>query len=234
MKLLDLYEDLFQYLCRLNRIARTPKHPELAMVRQEIRDLLARILQKASSDGLLLEQVKKLELPVIFFVDNIICTSRLQFASQWAQSRLAVERNELAGDERFFELLDADLADTSQEAAERLAVYYVCLGLGFTGMYIGQPEHLRIYMDKIFPRIRLWVDADPRSRISEEAYNSIDTRVLTEPPSSKIILVVIAFVFLSLSILVIYIGLYAKAVGDLTSSLEVIKEQAARSASVER
>lgn len=232
MKLLDLYEDLFQYVCRLNRIAKTPKHPEPTIVRQEIKDLLARIMQTASSDGLLLEQAKKLELPIIFFVDNIICTSRLQFASQWSQNRLAGERNELAGDERFFELLDLDLADTSQEAAERLAVYYVCLGLGFTGMYVAQPEQLRIYRDKVFPRIHQWVDADPRSKISEEAYNSTDTRVLTEPPSNKIILVVIAFVFLSLSILVIYYGLYAKAVGDLKSSVETITEQAAKSETV--
>jgi len=234
MKLLDLYEDLFQYICRLNRMAKTPRHPEPAIVRQEIQDLLARVTQKASSDGLLLEQVKKLELPVIFFVDNLICTSQLKFASEWAQARLAMERNELAGDERFFELLDVDLADTSQEAAERLSVYYLCLGLGFTGMYVGQPEQLRVYIDKIFPRIHQWIDADPRSKISEEAYGSTDTRVLTEPPSNKIILVVIGFVFLSLSILVVYYGLYAKAVGDLKDSVEEIQVQAAKSESPEQ
>lgn len=225
MKLLDLYEELFQYVCRLNRMAKTPRHPEMGIVRQEIKDLLARITQKASAEGMLSEQARKLELPVIFFVDNIICSSQLKFAGDWAQSRLALERNELAGDERFFELLDVDLADTSQEAAERLAVYYVCLGLGFTGMYVGQPEQLRIYKDKIFPRIHPWVDADPRSKISEEAYKPTDTRVLTEPPNKKIILVMIAFVFLSISILVIYYGMYAKAVGDLKSSVELIKEQ---------
>src|ERR1035441_1533239 len=39
MKLLELYEDLFQYVCRLNRAAKTPAHPEYARVRSEVKDL---------------------------------------------------------------------------------------------------------------------------------------------------------------------------------------------------
>src|SRR5204862_8116200 len=124
-----------------------------------------------------------------FFVDNLICTSRLKFAPQWVENRLANERNELAGDERFFDFLEQDLTDTSEEAAERLSVYYVCLGLGFTGMYQGRPEQIRKYIEQIFPRIRQWVDNDPRTRVSEEAYRFTDTRLLTEPASNKIIFV---------------------------------------------
>ena len=153
---------------------------------------------------------------MVFFVDNLICTSRLKFATQWAENRLATERNELAGDERFFvDFLEKDLEDTSDEAVERLAVYYACLGLGFTGMYLTQPETIRRYMERAFPRIRQWIDADPRTKISEEAYRYTDTRVLTEPPSKKIILVALLFVFLSLSVLTVCYALYANAVHDL-------------------
>src|SRR5438132_5803416 len=109
--------------------------------------------------------------------------------------------NELAGDERFFDFMEQDLADTSEEAAERLAVYYMCLGLGFTGMYQGRPDQIRKYIDQIFPRVRQWLDVDPRTKISEEAYRFTDTRVLTEPPSKKIILVALLFLFFSLSAL---------------------------------
>src|SRR5512142_2712510 len=98
MKLLDLYEDFFQYICRLNRVAKTPAHPEYARVRAEIKDLLEQVVRAASADVRLLNQVKRLELSLIFFTDHLICTSRLKFATQWAQSRLAQERNELAGD----------------------------------------------------------------------------------------------------------------------------------------
>jgi type IV/VI secretion system ImpK/VasF family protein len=222
MKLLEQYEDLFQYMCRLNRVTRTQAQPEPTRVRSEVKELLEQVFRNASSDVQLLNQAKRLELPLLFFVDNLVCTSRLQFATQWAENRLAKERGELAGDERFFDLLEQDLKDTSEEAAERLAVYYVCLGLGFMGMYQAQPEQIRRYMEQIFPRIRQWIDSDPRTKVSEEAYRPTDTRVLTEPPSRKIVLVAIGFVFLTLSVLVVYYALYANASSGLTHSIQQI------------
>ena len=229
MKLLDAYEDIFQYVCRLNRMAKTQAQPEFMRVRAEIKELLDGPIRDASSDVRLANQVKNLERPILFFIDNLICTSRLKFAPQWAERRLAAERNELAGDELFFDLLEKDLTDTSEEAAERLAVYYVCLGLGFTGMYVTQPEKIRSYMDQIFPRVRQWIDLDPRTKIYEEAYRHTDARVLTEPPSNKIILVAIIFAFVSLSVLVVYYALYARAVDEVTTSIKVINENSKES-----
>jgi type VI secretion system protein ImpK len=223
MKLLEIYEELFQYLCRLNRVAKTSAHPEYARVRGEVKDLLDQIVRNASADVRLLNQVKRLELPIIFLVDYLVRTSRLNFATQWAQNSLAAkERNELAGDERFFDFLEEDLKDSSEESAERLAVYYVCFGLGFLGMYQGQPEQIRRYVEQIYPRISPWVDRDPRTKISEEAYQHTDTRVLTEPPGNKIILVAIAFVFLSLSVMLVYFALFSHAVDEINSSVKVI------------
>jgi type IV/VI secretion system ImpK/VasF family protein len=227
MNLLDLYEEFFQYVCRLNRMAKTQAHPELATVRSEVKDLLAQVTSKASSDVKALNQVKKLELPMIFFIDNLVCTSRLKFAAQWAEKRLATERNELAGDERFFvDFIEKDLTDTSEEAVERLAIYYVCLGLGFMGMYQNQPEQVRRYIEQIYARIPQFVDRDPRTKISEEAYQHTNTQVLTEPPSNKIILVAVAFVFLCLSVLTICYVTYRKAVHVVEYSTEKIISQA--------
>jgi type IV/VI secretion system ImpK/VasF family protein len=225
MKLLELYEDLFQYICRLNRAAKAQAQPEYARVRSEIKELLSELNRDAAADVRLLNQVKKLDLSVIFFIDNLICTSRLKLAAQWTDNRLAKERNELAGDEAFFDFLDHDLKDTSEEAVERLAVYYACLGLGFMGMWQGQPEKIREYMEQIFPRIRQWVDNDPRTKISDEAYKFTDTRKLTEPPSNKIILVALTFGFLSLCVLLVYYVLYANAVGQLSKSVGEIVTQ---------
>ena len=222
MKLLELYEELFQYICRLNRVAKTDAHPDYARVRSEIKTILDEVNRNASSDIRLLNQVNKLELPIIFFVDNVIATSRLKFASQWAENRLAKDRGELAGDERFFDFFEQDRVDTSEEAAERLAVYYVCYGLGFMGMYQGRQDQIRQYVEQIFPRIRQWVDSDPRTKISEEAYRFTDTRVLTEPPSNKIILVALIFLFLCLTSLAIYFGLYVSASSDLTEAVSKI------------
>lgn len=225
MKLLQLYEGLFQYVCRLNRAAKTEAQPDYVRVRSEVNSLLADIQRGAANDVRLANQVKRLELPVIFFVDNLICTSPLKFATQWAQNRLANERNELAGDERFFDFLQTDLADPGEEAKERLAVFYTCLCLGFNGMYQAQPDQIRRYVEQIFPRISEWLDRDPSTKISEDAYRYTDTRFLTEPPSNKIVLVIILFAFFSLSVMTVYYGLYIKAASDLTKSVEKITSQ---------
>jgi len=102
-------------------------------------------------------------------------------------------------------------------------VYYTCFGLGFTGMYVNQPEQIRTMMEQIFPRIRQWMDPN-RVRLSEEAYKFTDTRALTEPPNNKIILVSILFLFLSLSVLVLYYALYYKASSDLTGAVQYIEK----------
>ncbi len=226
LKLLETYEELFQYLCRLNRAAKTDAHPEYLRVRSEIKTLMDEVLRSASADVQLSNQIKRLELPIIFFVDNLICTSRLKFAAQWAENRLAQEKNELAGDERFFDFMEQDLVDTSQDAAERLAVYYTCLGLGFMGMYQAQPDHIRQYQGKIFDRIRLWMDTDPRTKISEDAYRYTDQRVLTEPPSRKIVFVALTFLFFSLCAVMVYYALYSAASSVLTESIKEINQHA--------
>jgi hypothetical protein len=65
-------------------------------------------------------------------------------------------------------------------------------------------------------------DSD-RVRLSEEAYKSTDTRTLTEPPNNKIILVTILFLFLSLSVLVLYYALFYQASSELTGAVKTIE-----------
>src|SRR5882762_836513 len=206
MTLLELTEPIFQYVCRLNRLARksagtstgetsfiskgpgAPAAPRLAsldyaVVRSEVKAMFEDVLQKSNGELRLSMQTKKVELPLLFFVDSMISDSSLPFAAQWNQNRLAYERNELAGDEKFFDLLEADLKDPSEEASERLAVFYTCIGLGFSGIYFRQPEFLRKTMFSIAPRIRRYIDADEAAKICADAYEGVDTRDLTEPPS---------------------------------------------------
>jgi len=223
MKLLELYEDFFQYICCLMRAAKTAAHPDFTRVRSEIKELLEKAARTATSDPSLAAQVSRLELPLIFFADDVIGNSRLQFAAQWAQKPLALERKETKGDERFFvQFLEEDLVNPEEDASERLAIYYVCLALGFHGNYRSHPEKILWYMEQIFPRIRQWMDNDPRTKISDDAYRHTDVRVLTEPPSTKIAAVAVAFLFLTLSVLAVYYALYADAVKVLADSVEYI------------
>jgi type VI protein secretion system component VasF len=249
MNLLELTEPLFQYVCRLNRLGRksatgagggdtafVSKGPggasiprvaslDYAVVRSEVKAMFEDLIQKSNSDLRLNTQAKKMELPLIFFVDSMIAESSLPFAAQWNQNRLAYERNELAGDEKFFDLLEETLKDSGEDASERLAVYYTCIGLGFSGIYFRQPEYLRKTMLTIAPRIRHLVEADQTAKICPDAYEGIDTRNLVQPPSSKMVFVAILFLCFILAVAVTYVFLYRAASRSLSTSLEHILNQ---------
>src|SRR5260221_7722883 len=116
MTLLQLTEPLFQYMCRLNRLARRSASPktgssdtsfialsreaaqtaaplvparganlDYAVARSEIKALFEDMMAKASSDVRLSQQARKVELPLIFFVDSMIAESNLSFAAEWGQ-----------------------------------------------------------------------------------------------------------------------------------------------------
>lgn len=248
MNLLELTEPIFQQVCRLNRLARksggtgasdtsfiakapgAPAVPRVAsldyaVVRSEVKAMFEDLIQKSNSDVRLNAQAKKMELPLLFFVDSMIAESSLPFAAQWNQNRLAYERNELAGDEKFFDLLEETMKDSSEDASERLAVYYNCIGLGFTGIYFRQPEYLRKTMLTIAPRIRHLVEADQTAKICPDAYEGIDTRNLVQPPGSKMVFVGILFLCFILSVGITYLFLYRAASRSLKVSLEHILKQ---------
>ncbi len=247
MTLLELTEPIFQYVCRLNRLARksggavtsgettfisktaapAPKAASLdyAVVRSEVKALFEDFMQKGGSEIRLAGQVKKMELPLLFFVDSMIAEGTLGFAAQWNQNRLAYDRNELAGDEKFFDLLEETMKDPSEEASERLAVYYTCIGLGFAGVYFRQPEYLRKTMLTLAPRIRHLVETDQSARICPETYEGVDTRNLVQPPGSRLAFVGILFLCFTLAVLISYIWMYRAASRNLSESLDRIINQ---------
>jgi type VI protein secretion system component VasF len=242
MTLLELTEPLFQYICRLNRVARKSGPAaagdtafltkgaaasrgvslDYAVVRSEVKSMVEEMQQKAAKDYRLSSQIKKMELPLIFFVDSMISESALKFAAQWNQNRWAYERNEMAGDDKFFILLDEDMKDNSEEASERLAVFYTCIGLGFSGSLFDQPELLRNKMFSMGPRIRRYIDADEAAKICPDAYEAVDTRDLTEPPSRTVVVVGLIFVCLTAASLISYLYLYHVSKRDLNESLDKI------------
>ena len=230
MTLIELCEPLTLKICELNRMARLGQSQDYLDARADLKELLDQIQRQAAAEGKLAAQAKKVELPLTFFVDSMIASSQLRFAADWHANRLAAERyNELAGDDRFFDLLDETLNDPSEEASERLAVFYVCLGLGFVGALGGQPEQVKAYVSKITPRIRHLMEGDSRARLCPDAYQYLDTRDLVQPPGHRLAMVLILFVFLCLSSLTIYVGMFYDATTSLDAAVTtILKHEPAR------
>jgi len=248
MTLLELTEPLFQYICRLNRLGRCSGASaqgdsaffnksggstgglkgislDYNVVRAEIKAQFEDLMRKAGSDHRLEGQIKSMEMPLIFFVDSMISESSLSFANEWNQNRLAYDRNELAGDEKFFDLLEETLKDPSPEASERLTVYYMCIGLGFSGIYFNQPEYLRKTMLTIAPRIRDLMESDHSARICPDAYEGVDTRDLVQPPGSRMAFVMIIFFCFILAATTTYFFMYREASTNLSTAMEEILQK---------
>jgi type VI secretion system protein ImpK len=223
---LELCEPIFTKVCVLNRLGRSQGGLlNYDQLRSEIEQLFARIRNSADADPALKVQWQKLELPLTFFVDSMISESGLAIAATWNRNRLAYERKELAGDEKFFDLLDETLNDPSDEASQRLVVFYTCIGLGFTGWYASQPEYLRGKMLDVSQRIRTAMETDKTVRICPETYLNVDTRDLVEPPASKLGGIAIIFLGLCLIVVIVEAYLFHAASLSLTDSLTAIGSQ---------
>ena len=222
MTLLELCEPLFLYMCRLNRSARKGGSFEHSQVRSEVRALLKDMQSKAASEPNLLAQFEAIEEVLIFFVDSMIAESNLPFARDWDQDRLAYERRELAGDEKFFDLLEETLKDSSEAATERLAVFYTCMGLGFRGFYAGQPEYLRKRMLECSARLREMMDTDEFSRVCPQAYEHVDARDLIDPPGKKLLGITIALIGLVVVVFIANAWLFKDSANELIKALDKI------------
>ena len=220
MTLLELCEPLFQYVCRLKRLSRTGCNLEMGQVRNDVKKILDEMRAKAETNAELTGLYEKVELPLLFFVDFMIKESKLIFANEWFE--LGRERNELAGDEKFFDLLDEDLADPSDAATKRLVVFYTCIGLGFSGVYTGQPKSIQRLMSKISARVSGMMDADEKSFICPEAYENVDTRDFIEPPGTKLVGIGITLIGLIIVWSIAYCCLLKWTLDDVSKSLDTI------------
>ena len=223
MTLVECCEPLFQFVCRLSRSARKGVAPEMVQVRSETKGVLAECRARAAQNQQQ-ENFETIEIILLYFVDFMVRSSTLPFAKQWQD--MASDKGQMAGDEDFFDQLDATLRDQSDAATERVSVFYTCMGLGFTGWYAGQPEVLRKKMLEVSSRLRGLMDADRSARICPEAYEHVNTSDLVQPPAGKLLGVGIVLTGLALTMFAANIALYLDKQGSMKASLRSLNKQA--------
>lgn len=230
---IELCEPLFQYICRLNRSARKGGDHDMEQVRADLKGIIDDIMSKAQADPGLRNQFDydregrghdsnkgQLYLILLFFADFMVRNSNLPFAMEWLD--MAAEKGEQGGDEKFFELLDETLAQRSEAANQRLAVYYACMGLGFSGWYTGQPEYLRKKMLDCAARLRGLINADEAAKVCPEAYQHTNTADLVEPPTKGVAGIALTLVILVIALLVVNGYVYYDSSRSLSQSLQQI------------
>jgi type VI protein secretion system component VasF len=218
-------EPIFLYMCRLNRGARVPAASaalEHTRVRAEIRGLFEQLHDACARDAELRlhfdDSGGKLERVMVYFVDAVVTGGRLPFAIDW--ELLEQERyGEAVGDDQFWELLERALRDTSQAAGERLKVFYACLGLGFTGRHVLDPEYVAGKIAEVKRRLASMDRAREGGLLFPDNYDRTDTSNLYEPPGSKLRLWGLGLAGLAVVVFVTILALFAAAVSDINTSM---------------
>ena len=105
--------------------------------RAQMRQALRVAEQEARSRGCSAEDVKHVIYAVVAFLDESVLTSRNPVFANWPRRPLQEELfGDQLGGERFFQELQKSLIRSdSQETADLLEVYYLCMLLGFNGRY---------------------------------------------------------------------------------------------------
>ncbi|MBL9217190.1 MAG: DotU family type IV/VI secretion system protein [Opitutaceae bacterium] len=215
-------DSLFQAICRYNRIARKGSGASLdyTQVRTEVEEMFEVLARTARGDIALGEQYRRVELPLIIFVDSMMAGSALPFAQKWSNNPMAFARNERSGDDKFFALLEETLAEKKEGTDERLAIFYICMGLGFTGG--NQPEFLRKKMDECAQRVRAYVDIDESAFITPASYQHTNTANLPLPMAASLVPLLIVLSGLLLVVVAVNVYTFYSASAELTEALNTI------------
>jgi type VI secretion system protein ImpK len=218
MTLLELCDPLFKEICLINRSARKGAALDPAQVESDVEAILANMKSKARSNPGLADQYEKIEMPLLFFVDNVICTGNFDLANNW--NRLAYKRDRVTGDTDFCDEVDKALSEPeSVSANERLAVYYTCMGLGFTGDRFEDPSIRQQRMTQIARRIRAMTELEDRARITPDAYTHTLQDDLVPPPVGPVWKIAIALVGLIIVLIVMNGFLYRDEIKGLNDTL---------------
>jgi type IV/VI secretion system ImpK/VasF family protein len=226
VELLQVCDPLFQYVCRVSRSVRKRAVLDVNEVRGAVTALLDDMRVRCADEPELAAQFRLVELPLIFFVDFTFRTMP-EFGGGWRDLASELNPPQRTGDEKFFDLLDEALADRSEGARERIAVFYTCLGLGFTGWYSGQPDLLRRKMLECASRLRGVIDPDD-AQLCPDAYQHVNGANLVRPPAAGVTGILIALIGVTVSVFVAYGALYHRYSSDLTQAVSAINASASK------
>ena len=148
--------------------------------RAQMRQALRVAEQEARSRGASAEDVKQVIFAVVAFLDESVLTSRNPVFVNWPRLPLQAELfgHQLAGEIFFQELQKALNRSDSQETADLLEVYYLCMLLGFKGRYAagGDLRSVMAATQEKIRRIRGPIGAlSPRGAIPADAVRMTQT-----------------------------------------------------------
>ena len=211
-----LYEGILTAICRVHSGKQSVQ--DLEVFRGRMKDALSEVASTAARQGYATEDVKASTFAVVAFLDEVVLTAPGTGATNWIGKNLGEELfDERSAGELFFKRLDALRADRdSQNLAEVLEVYYLCLLLGYEGKFAGGA---RGELHQIMANLRERIERI----LGQDTGLSPDRALPAEPPAPPIVVdpfnrqlrlfALAALLFALLS----YLGFYFQLQGQVTS-----------------
>jgi len=175
-----LFEGIFTAIGRVHSGRQRLQQPE--EFRTRMKKALADLASAAAQRGYSAEDVQEGTFAVVAFLDEAVLTAPDNGASNWKGKTLSEELyNQRSAGEEFFKRLEALRTNRdSQNLAEVLEVYYLCLLLGYEGRFAGGAKgELLQLMANLRDRIDRILDRDSEF--------SPDRALPTDPPAPKIV-----------------------------------------------
>ncbi|MCS7026868.1 MAG: type IVB secretion system protein IcmH/DotU [Bryobacteraceae bacterium] len=171
---------VFQEILTVIERMRSHRQPisDAGVFRQQVREALRAADQEARRRGYTAEDIQLAIFAVVAFLDETILNLRLPVFADWTRQPLQEELfgHHIAG-EVFFQNLQTLLGrNDSQQLADLLEVYQLCLLLGFAGRYaIGGRGELRAIIEATALKIKRIrqsnAEISPRWRLPAETFN---------------------------------------------------------------
>jgi type VI secretion system protein ImpK len=219
------FQEVLTAILRLRSNRQTVSDPDA--FRTYMRDALRAIDQEARKLGYSSEDNRQAIFAIVAFLDESVLNSRNPVFANWPRRPLQEELfgGHVAG-EIFFQNLQRLLGrQDSQDLADLLEVYYLCILLGYRGRYgIGGQAELRSIMQSVADKIRRIRGAStqlsPRWALPAE-----NVRVVTADPwVRRLFIGAVA----SLVLAVLLFGVFKISLGSGASDLQVIASQVQR------
>jgi len=191
-----------------------------AAFRQQVIEALKAADQQARSQGYGAEDIKLAIFAVVAFVDESVLNLRLPVFADWPRRPLQEELfgHHIAGEIFFKNLQELLGKNESQDLADLLEVYLLCLLLGFAGRYsLGDRSGLRSITDATAEKIqRIRGSAGPLSPAWELPQESL-REPGTDPMVRKIGIAAAACLVLAVVLFIAYKTILGSGVSGLSS-----------------
>lgn len=185
----------------------TSDYGDPSILKNKVIDMFDSLEQNARSAGIDNEKIRHAKFALVAFLDETIISSDWQRKDEWLTEPLQIKLFDTfnAGEEFFTNL--HNLRQRASTNKDVLEVYYLCLTLGFKGMYqLQAPETLRRVVDdlnlELHPDLYNAIDAiSPNGKPKENFVQIVKSGIpLWIYPVSVIIICIVFYLIMSLSI----------------------------------